>query len=653
MGWVMERRLAYASIVRGVTLLAAMALAVGNRPVAVGTRPEELIAASVVGVGAGTRPVGSAEGLVSLAANDDERSRDDRTTALSLSALPRSRRHRSRWYRRLHRDRPRSGLLFGPPARQRREESFAEAGPPFATSLVDLGSSVGTGFDGFVEQEGQATQHGESESSLGQLAADAERLVETLKRRADEEAAPMSRVFPTDAPFLDGPMRSDGPSPDNAEPAAELLDVEPVLADPEHVAGERVESSLDPLLADAELAPLEEAQALVGDSFPKPSSLLAVTTGADIDTRPNAGKDPDVVNFGISIKNFYGFTPADGTFKADIIMAFQWQDERAGKLVTTGDSLTLPQDAAEKQMWMPAMGLVSQNIDGVQVLSTSVTVDKKGNVHKIQRVIALLMHAFNGKDYPMETQTIQIILSSTKYMSEDLLVRLLPDNDTAISKVPDAVFEGSGFSLVDFKPVAWEEVSGALHKSRGRLEVNVKRSTSKFLTSIIVPSLITVLFSYSVFWLPLATPFVMPRVAMAMFSHLSLMGLKGGYAAQLTGVNGASWGAAFISGFQVMLFVTVAFNIALECSSHAYNLTDISKEVNEEVRLFYPCLVLMVLVECLTIRTSFLCATIGVGFYLSRWRDKVRRHYGLDAGDAEAGGDAAPNEAPPPPSEKT
>ncbi|CAJ1436171.1 unnamed protein product, partial [Effrenium voratum] len=276
-----------------------------------------------------------------------------------------------------------------------------------------------------------------------------------------------------------------------------------------------------------------------------------------VDVRPNNGKAADIIHFAILLRAFYGMDFKDGTYQADIVITFKWKDGRAKSVVPGGSkSVTLSQESAEKQIWMPAMAITSRDIQGTEVISTSVTVSQDGSISKVQRVIAKMKNPFSTEKYPFDEQTLQIITSSSKYMASEVKLEPLKD-----SKILDDAFTGKGFTMEKFDVTAYEEQSGPLIKFRGRMEVVIKRGRTKWYVGTLTAALSMVLASYGVFWLPFLGPFAMPRMALSIISYLALAQIMGAYMNNIAGVAGMSWGEFFFQTFGMLSFFAVLINI--------------------------------------------------------------------------------------------
>ncbi|CAJ1461104.1 unnamed protein product, partial [Effrenium voratum] len=208
------------------------------------------------------------------------------------------------------------------------------------------------------------------------------------------------------------------------------------------------------------------------------------------------------------------------------------------------------------EIWMPAMAITSRDIQGTEVISTSVTVSQDGSISKVQRVIAKMKNPFRTEKYPFDEQTLQIITSSSKYMASEVKLEPLKD-----SKILDDAFTGKGFTMEKFDVTAYEEQSGPLIKFRGRMEVVIKRGRTKWYVGTLTAALSMVLASYGVFWLPFLGPFAMPRMALSIISYLALAQIMGAYMNNIAGVAGMSWGEFFFQTFGMLSFFAVLINI--------------------------------------------------------------------------------------------
>mmetsp|Transcript_99536 Transcript_99536/g.177220 ORF Transcript_99536/g.177220 Transcript_99536/m.177220 type:complete len:486 (-) Transcript_99536:128-1585(-) len=328
----------------------------------------------------------------------------------------------------------------------------------------------------------------------------------------------------------------------------------------------------------------------------------------DIDVRPNNGKDPDKIKVKMTLKRFYYLNMIESVFMADVVFQFRWKDERVKSVIPSGlESLTLSQEHAQTKLWMPEVAVTNRDIGGVEVLSTSVTIKSDGDVTKIQRVLGRLKNKFTSTEYPFDTQTLEVICASSRYMANEVLL----EADDKASEVEEDAFEGRGFSVDSHKVEAYVEKTGPLEKSRGKMVLNVRRGRRTWYSSIMPSTIAILIVSYLVFWLPFQPPFAMPRMALSTISFLAMSGTANAYLAGVRGVPGLSWGEVIFQNWYYLNFGTVCLNIMLEYICHVVKLPELGTAIQSEMKVIFPVVCIISHSVSIVYSTRFLAPVLS------------------------------------------
>jgi len=315
--------------------------------------------------------------------------------------------------------------------------------------------------------------------------------------------------------------------------------------------------------------------------------------------RPHNGLAADKVTFGIYIKSFFGIQFKDMTFSADLVITLSWYDPRAAGVIPHGNaSTTFASEVAGQHIWLPDVQVTNRDIKGLEVVSSSVTVYSNGSVMKVERVIATVKSDFKINDFPFDTQCLRVRVASTSLSREELVLDHVAKDSHLWGVRPDT-FDGKEFAFISQDIRSFEEDDGMLHKSRGELQIVVKRQASIYWNSLFFPALLLLCVSWTVFFFPLLPPFAMPRVATAVIAFLALMTVSTRIDSLLPLQGRLSWMHLFIECCAVMLFAVVCYNILVTHTYHVLDLHDLAEKIDKELRIFYPALTLLVLLICM------------------------------------------------------
>eukprot|EP00929_Paragymnodinium_shiwhaense_P023804 TRINITY_DN14818_c0_g1_i2.p1 TRINITY_DN14818_c0_g1~~TRINITY_DN14818_c0_g1_i2.p1 ORF type:complete len:400 (+),score=74.03 TRINITY_DN14818_c0_g1_i2:97-1296(+) len=315
------------------------------------------------------------------------------------------------------------------------------------------------------------------------------------------------------------------------------------------------------------------------------------------DLRPHQGGDADFVEFGITLRAISNIDMKVGSYNADVVTTWRWSDERNARLVQKGHkNVTISDELARKRIWLPDVGVTNYASGSVDIVSSSIVIERTGVTTKVERCLAVLKTPFSARAFPFDSQVLRVTVGSRTFMAGDL--QLSPMQGPAWTIVEDDVMNTTEFSLTSFDLSVFEEVDGMLHKSRGQLSVNVLRDPTTYIGGSIVPELLVLAISYSVFWFPLTAPFAMPRVATALIAFLSLLTLNLKTNAILPRAAGLTWIDLFECSVQSLMFFTVCLNILALASSHSFDAPHVATGINNELKIVFPVLVFCVFGGC-------------------------------------------------------
>eukprot|EP00929_Paragymnodinium_shiwhaense_P121089 TRINITY_DN93206_c0_g1_i1.p1 TRINITY_DN93206_c0_g1~~TRINITY_DN93206_c0_g1_i1.p1 ORF type:complete len:442 (-),score=61.05 TRINITY_DN93206_c0_g1_i1:275-1600(-) len=335
----------------------------------------------------------------------------------------------------------------------------------------------------------------------------------------------------------------------------------------------------------------------VTDDVVMEAAHLAPEEERDITFRPNAGAEADAVEIGVVMRALYSVDMKDGTFTADLIVARRWKDPRNAHFVKKGHKrITLSSKAAKESIWVPDVGITNHAPDGEDTVSSVVMIEPSGLTTKVERVLAVLTNTFDSSAFPFDNQTLLVTVGSTTYGADDLT--LVPVADKTWTFVPPEVFRATDYHLNDYELLVIDDVDGFLTKSRGLLRMSVSRDPTGFISGTLVPEILILAVSYSVFWFPLTAPFAMPRVATALIAFLSLLTMALKTNAMLNRNAGLTWIDLFESTAQGLMFFTVCLNILTLASFHSFEAHHVAQVINAELMCGFPLLVLVVFGVC-------------------------------------------------------
>jgi hypothetical protein len=198
------------------------------------------------------------------------------------------------------------------------------------------------------------------------------------------------------------------------------------------------------------------------------------------------------------------------------------------------------------------------------------------------------MKKFALQDYPFDTQRLTVRIASSKYMLNELV--LLPDkgvvNGHYVSGVKENIWGLYSFERWDAN--SYNTSDGVLEKSRGAMEITLKRKITKYYEDHLVPSFIALMISWAVFYFPFANFFITPRLALSILALLTFTNLMVKSSKELPGAAPFNWNDLFNQQIQTLMFITILLNICAEIAFHTFKKEGLARLMNNHAKVLMP-----------------------------------------------------------------
>lgn len=330
--------------------------------------------------------------------------------------------------------------------------------------------------------------------------------------------------------------------------------------------------------------------ASIPDASPSPAPAGFKRAGGLF--RPNEGGPADVVEFDVMIMQVRDIDFKGERFTVDAVITLRWQDDRAKIVVNPGNEYSVfSRVEVRNRFWVPDMDIVNEDFGGMRETSCQYRVYADGSVIKVQRVLARVLASYDPSFFPFDQQNLTMQLASKKYMVSSLI--LVPAAKP--SEVDPSVFGALAFRLVSssLKEVTDTGELGLLQKSRGEFTMVAERRTRTYWSITLLPEMLLVASSYTVFIFPSVTAFIMPRVATSMISFLALMALSLKTSKLLPVRTGIVWIDVFEECCTFLVWSSTFFNIIVMVAIYEYKLEELAKKIEHEIRIIFPVISLI------------------------------------------------------------
>merc|ERR1719510_2464466 len=182
-------------------------------------------------------------------------------------------------------------------------------------------------------------------------------------------------------------------------------------------------------------------------------------------------------------------------------------------------------------------------------------------------------------------------------MTQDLVLKELTDK--TLCGVKRGLFNDREFHYVSEKTRVFEEVDANLNKSRGELAITLRRDWTRYLQTTILPEIFMILISFTVFWMPRAQGFAMPRVATNLISFLTLMTLSINTATMLPPDRaGMAWIELFADSMQMQNCLILFLNVFVDWVYNTLDLKELGEKMTNELAGLFPLMGSVVVIMC-------------------------------------------------------
>ena len=214
--------------------------------------------------------------------------------------------------------------------------------------------------------------------------------------------------------------------------------------------------------------------------------------------RPGVEAGPTQVSVGIWMVDITNIDSAQQNFTADIAVVLRWKDAR---LAHTGAGLA---HYALDQIWTPRVSIANETSSVVRKLSESAEVEPDGTVLYRQRYVGSFTQPLRLQSFPFDRQAFRIQFVAVRYQRNE--VTFVPDQNW----IRDGLREGAGISrsitLPDWMVERWDAkpdvyaLTPGLQYSGYVFEFTASRNVQHYILKVILPLVLIVMMSWSVFW---------------------------------------------------------------------------------------------------------------------------------------------------------
>jgi hypothetical protein len=252
---------------------------------------------------------------------------------------------------------------------------------------------------------------------------------------------------------------------------------------------------------------------------------IQLARGAEIPgpiERPASENGPTQVSVGIWVVDINSIDSAQQNFTADIAAVLRWKDPR---LAHTGSGVT---HYTLEEIWHPRVSIANETNSVSRKLPETVEVDPDGSVVYRQRYVGAFTQSLRLQSFPFDRQTFRFHLVAIRYRPNE--VTFVPDENWIRDGLQRAAGISPSITLPDWTVEKWDAkariyaLTPGLQYSGYVFEFTASRNVEHYILKVILPLILIVMMSWSVFWIDPVTS--NSQISVAVTSMLTLIAYR-------------------------------------------------------------------------------------------------------------------------------
>ena len=243
------------------------------------------------------------------------------------------------------------------------------------------------------------------------------------------------------------------------------------------------------------VAPLAYGQTAERPSFRPVSARHCPDEDAFSLERPDRDGGPTKVGFAVRIRDIIALDDAQQSMQLDAYSLFQWLDSRLANSLRGEASVACPLPL--DRMWSPHVQVV--NLRSKQKLYEDITlVDGEGVVSLIRREILEVAVPLDYREFPFDAHSLSVSFSPVIFDDSEIVFEALP----GVTGGNDFALEGWAVDPPSISITREPYLGREERESRITITMQARRETGYWIYKLVIPLILIVLMSGTVFFLP-------------------------------------------------------------------------------------------------------------------------------------------------------
>jgi hypothetical protein len=299
--------------------------------------------------------------------------------------------------------------------------------------------------------------------------------------------------------------------------------------------------------------------------------------------RPDAEIGPTKISVAIWASDISKIDSAAQTFTASLFLEMRWHDMR---LAHPGPGV---KTHALADIWHPE--LLVANDDGLvkRTLPEEVEVTSDGTVIYRQRFTGSFAQRLDLRAFPFDEHRFLAHFLVVGYRPEE--IEFIADETLVAAGLPQAAGIAETLTLADWKVGAPAAFAQPYHAAPGlqiagyALQFHAVRLAQYYLLKVILPLLLIVMMSWTVFWIDPTNGG--PQISVAVTSMLTLIAYRFAIGSEVPKLPYLTRLDAFILASSVLVFLSL-IEVMVTTKLATDNRTDLARIIDRRCRIFFP-----------------------------------------------------------------
>ena len=299
--------------------------------------------------------------------------------------------------------------------------------------------------------------------------------------------------------------------------------------------------------------------------------------------RPSAGSGPTKISVAIWVLDINSIDSAQQSFTADVAVILRWKDSR---LAHTGGGVA---HYPLEQIWHPRVVVVNETNSVSRRLPESPEVDADGTVVYRQRYVGSFTQSLHLKSFPFDKQTFRVHLVAVRYSPNE--VEFVPDQTWVDAGLKQAGGISPSITLPDWTVEKWNiktlvyALAPGMEDAGYVFEFTASRNVQYYILKVILPLVLIVIMSWSVFWIdPIHSS---SQINIAITSMLTLIAYRFAVGSQLPRLPYMTRMDAFILTSTLLVFFSL-IEVLVTTILDNNQQTERAKKIDRYCRAIFP-----------------------------------------------------------------